>query len=67
MSEKSSASGELFYFIDDTAHPSVYHVVSIYLSQLDNDNKKVAGCAFSSNEKKNLPVHRGGFGLAYFV
>ena len=48
--------GELFYSIDETAHPSVYHVVSVYLSQLDNDNIKIAGCAFSSIEKKNLPM-----------
>ena len=49
--------GEIFYSIDETAHPSVYHVVSVYLSQLDNDNMKIAGCAFLSIEKKNLPIH----------
>ena len=47
---------ELFYSIDETAHPSVYHIVSVYLSQLDNDNMKIA-IHFESKVAKPILKH----------
>jgi len=47
---------KFFYIIDETPHPSVYHVVSFYLSQLYSDNMKIAECALSSIKKKELAL-----------